>query len=265
MPTSSRIASRSLDFAREVAGRRPQTSPAVGSSSPLMQRSTVLLPEPRRADEDDDLAGGHARGRRRRRRRRGRGRSVLHSRSMMTISSPGAGRALGHRGYSSSPSRLPVPAQEQREHERHRQVEERQDQVGRPELERRARVEPRLLGDLADREHRQQRRVLEHRDQVVAERRRHVAHRLREHDPAHRLAVAQPERPTGLGLALRHRLDAGAEHLGEVRAVDERERDDRAPWKIDTLELLNPKRARELRHDHVRDREDAARGSVRRG
>ena len=74
-------------------------------------------------------------------------------------------------------------------------------------------------------EDRDQAGVLLQRDQVVEQGRDHPAHGLGQDDRAHRLRVAQPERPRRGHLGRVHRLDAGPEHLGDVRGVGEDERD----------------------------------------
>ena len=53
--------------------------------------------------------------------------------------------------------------------------------------------------------------VLLQADEVVQQRRDHLAHGLRHHDVAHRLEVVEAERARGHALALVHPLDAGAE------------------------------------------------------
>ena len=62
-------------------------------------------------------------------------------------------------------------------------------------------------------------------DEVVQERRDHAPDGLREDDVAERLAAGEPERARGRLLARMHGLDAGPVHLGDVRRVDEDERD----------------------------------------
>ena len=74
-------------------------------------------------------------------------------------------------------------------------------------------------------EHRHERRVLLQADEVVQERRDHPAHGLRDDHEAQRLAAREPERAGRRLLARVDRLDPGPVHLGDVRAVDEHERD----------------------------------------
>ena len=71
-----------------------------------------------------------------------------------------------------------------------------------------------------------ERRVLLQPDEVVQQRRDHAPHGLREHDRGERLAAREAERARGGLLARVHGLDPGAVHLGDVRGVDEDERDD---------------------------------------
>ncbi len=101
----------------------------------------------------------------------------------------------------------------------------RRDEVGGA-VERRRLVDLRLLERLDDAEHADERRVLLQPDEVVQQRRDHPPHGLGEDDEAQRLAVREPERARGGLLARVHRLDPRAVHLGDVRRVDEHERDD---------------------------------------
>ena len=96
-----------------------------------------------------------------------------------------------------------------------------------------------------------ERRVLLEPDEVVEERRDHAAHRLRDHDVAQRLAVRQPERARGGGLARVHRLDAGAVHLRDVGRVHEDERDDTPEQRVD-----RDARERERRDPEAEDVDD---------
>ena len=102
------------------------------------------------------------------------------------------------------------------------------EQDARDDVRRVVEVERRLDLRRADRvddaEDRDQAGVLLQRDQVVHQGRDHPAPRLRQHDVAQRLAVGQPERAAGQPLAGVHRLDAGAEHLGDVRRVGQHQR-----------------------------------------
>ena len=74
-----------------------------------------------------------------------------------------------------------------------------------------------------------ERGVLLQADEVVEQRRDDAAHRLRHDDEPHRLGVGETERAGARRLAPVDALDAGAVHLGDVRAVDERERDHAQP------------------------------------
>ncbi len=124
---------------------------------------------------------------------------------------------------------LPVardqPVGEARERDRDQDEQRRRDEVRRA-VERRGLVDLRLLERLDDAERADERRVLLQPDEVVQERRDHAPHGLREDDEAERLPAREPER-AGRGLLARvHRLDPGAVDLGDVRRVDEHERDD---------------------------------------
>ena len=101
----------------------------------------------------------------------------------------------------------------------------RRDEVRRA-VERRGLVDLRLLERLDDAERADERRVLLQPDEVVEERRDHAPHGLGEDDEAQRLAAREAERARGGLLARVHRLDPRAVDLGDVRGVDEHERDD---------------------------------------
>ena len=87
-------------------------------------------------------------------------------------------------------------------------------------------VEARLRGSLGEAEDGDERGVLLQADEVVQERRDDTPDRLRQDDEPERLRVAQSERAGRHALARMHGLDACAVHLGHVRRVDERQRDD---------------------------------------
>ena len=80
-------------------------------------------------------------------------------------------------------------------------------------------------------EDRDEARVLGQRDQVVQERRDHVAHGLRQHHVPQRLPVRQAERPGRGHLGRVHGLDPGPEHLRHVRRVGEHEREPTQPHR----------------------------------
>ena len=67
-------------------------------------------------------------------------------------------------------------------------------------------------------------------DEVVEQRRDDPAHRLRHHDEAQRLEVGEAERARGRDLAPVDALDAGAVDLGDVGAVGQGQRQDRVPF-----------------------------------
>src|SRR5436309_2486488 len=97
----------------------------------------------------------------------------------------------------------------------------------------------RRLGEVHVADDRSERGVLEEHDHLCDERRHHVADRLWQHDEPHRLRARQAERRRGLDLAARHRLDARAHDLAEVRRLEDdegRERDavlgDGAPQEL---------------------------------
>jgi hypothetical protein len=85
---------------------------------------------------------------------------------------------------------------------------------------------------IADR-HRE-RGVLGEVEVLARQRRDDDPHRLRDHDEAQRLPGTQPERARGLGLALRHREDAGPHHLGdEARGVGDEPDQERHELRIE--------------------------------
>src|SRR5438552_10329546 len=81
--------------------------------------------------------------------------------------------------------------------------------------------------EVRDREHIDQRGVLEQHDGLRQQHRQHVAERLRQHDVAHALGVGQAEGTGRRRLAFRDRLDAGAHDLGEIRGLEQDEGDER--------------------------------------
>src|ERR1700751_1403972 len=71
--------------------------------------------------------------------------------------------------------------------------------------------------EIGDRDHIDQRGVLEQHDGLGQEHRQHVAERLGQHDVAHGWTVGQAERLGRHRLSPGDRLDAGAHDLGEIR------------------------------------------------
>src|SRR5665647_1125002 len=94
--------------------------------------------------------------------------------------------------------------------------------------------------EIRDRQHIDQRGVLEQHDGLRQQHRQHVAERLRQHDVAHGLAVGQAERLGGGRLALGDRLDAGAHDFGEIRRLEHDEGDERGRERTD---VNRPRRA----------------------
>ena len=72
--------------------------------------------------------------------------------------------------------------------------------------------------------------------------------RLRDLDDARHRALAQPDAVRGLDLAPRHRVDAGAEDLGQHRAVVEREPDDQRAERrdVDAEAREGPRNAKKI-------------------
>ena len=213
-----------------------------------MQRSSVHLPEPLGPMDADDRALPTSRLTPRSTSSRPKRLCTSSSCSIapLELAAPSAaiatppaipvGGGCGSERRSPPPplrSRLPLLARDQHvdqpgQRDRHHQEEDR------PEHQRRAVEALRLDVEACLRrprpaDHADQRSVLHQRDEVVQQRRDHLAHRLRDDHVAHRLAVAHSERARRLHLAPRDRLDPCAVDLGHVGAVGERERDDSVP------------------------------------
>src|SRR5690606_35397025 len=116
-----------------------------------------------------------------------------------------------------------VPAQQQAEHQRERQVGEGEYQIGLAETEGAARIEARTLCQVVYGKHRNERGILEHGNKIVAQGRRNIADGLRQDNEAHRLGVAHAQRARRLHLSRWYRFDAGAENLGQKSAVNDRQ------------------------------------------
>ena len=136
------------------------------------------------------------------------------SASLISCPLPGVGGGRGHE-----------PVRETRERDGQRD-EQNCCSDERRVVERRGRVDLRLLERLDRAEEADERRVLLQSDEVVEKRWNHAAHGLGQDDSAERLPVRQPERARSGILARMHRLDPGAIDLRHVRRVDEHERDD---------------------------------------
>ena len=102
-----------------------------------------------------------------------------------------------------------------RDHHRHRQ--DRRAQLAL------AAQEAGLVEQLGVEDQEAERGVLEHHDELADDRRQHRAQRLRQQDVRHHLGLAHAQRVGRLALPARQRRHAGAEHLGEHRAVVERQ------------------------------------------
>ena len=154
----------------------------------------------------------------------------------------------------------------QGEEERQGQVEERKERQALRVAEGGARIEARLLGDVADAEDRDERRVLKERDKVVAEGRQYPPKRLGKEHVTEGLALRETERPRGLGLAAGERRQAPAHGLGLEGAVGaDQGRDDAGahrdvrgpkPGKGAAPAARPVKRVNPQRHEHEGDDED---------
>ena len=172
------------------------------------------LARPRGADQRDRLVLADGRGR-----RRAAPRASPNALVTPRTSSTGA-PALIERLRSAPPMRSTTPGQRHRD----RQVEQRRGDQRRV-------VEGLALDDLGDPERllgtedRDQDDVLLQGEEVVEERRRDPAHRLRQDHVAQRLRLGQPDRQRRVALAAVDRADPGAVDLGDVGAVGEAEGD----------------------------------------
>src|ERR1700737_4652288 len=107
---------------------------------------------------------------------------------------------------------------------------------------------PVALRDLAggaekirDRQHVNQRGVLEQHDGLRQQHWQHVPERLGQHDVTHGLAVGQAERLGGCGLPARDRLDARAHDFGKIRRLEHDEGDERGGKRAN---MNRPRRSR---------------------
>ena len=115
-----------------------------------------------------------------------------------------------------------------------------------------------LLERLDRAEDADERGVLLEADEVVQERRDHAAHGLRQDDGRERLAPRQPERARRRLLARVDGLDSGAVDLGDVRGVDEDERDDPPERRRGRHALDRERRRAEAEQRDHEDRRHAA-------
>src|SRR5918998_457124 len=220
IPVLSRICLTAARLRREASGPGsypiPSTSrrPEVGSSSRLMHRNIVLLPEPERPKTTTTSPG-----------------AISREMSFNTSFCPNLLQMLWR--LTIGPALVPMralpdvsrshPPLELRlevgEDARDDPVDDRGDDEGLQAVE----VLAAYLGgpekELLDTDDPQERGVLDHRDELVARRGDDHANRLGQHDPAGRLHPRHPERVRRLYLPVPHGEDAGAEDLGQVGAV----------------------------------------------
>src|SRR5215210_200229 len=272
------------------------TAPALGSSRKLRQRRNVLLPLPERPRMVTASPGKTVIEQPRRTWCVPKNFSIAVA--LRIGSAPGLTRWPGtSAGWISCASRVGVgvavtrspppdcavagghpalePALTEGEQDCHGPVDECRNQERLHRLERGAPGGLRPPQELLDGDRGDERRVLEHRHEVVADRRRHDPEGLGDDDPAERRAVAHPERLRGLGLAVRDGLDAGPEDLGHVRAVVQTQRDDARrqlrdddaglrQGQVDEQDLQEQRRPAEERDVEARDRvRDRIRGYPR--
>src|SRR5260221_4491173 len=193
MPTSARTALMSLLL---WARRLPSTkiSPPLGVSRWLMQRSTVDLPEPLGPMITVTcplgtlrLTPSTARS----------GPNCL-TRSLMTIMSL-TGAAIF------TPARF-QPFHAQRKQNGHAQIDKSQRVIRFWITKRGGGIQPRLLCDVGHAQDRDQRRILEHGDKVVAQRRQDAPDGLRQDHVAHGLEIAHAQAARGFHLPAADRL-----------------------------------------------------------
>ena len=125
------------------------------------------------------------------------------------------------------------PLHERATHEADDEVDERREHVHLDQPAVALRDLRRGAEEIGDRQHVDERRVLEQDDRLREQDRQHVAERLRQHDLAHRLPVVEAERVAGRHLPARDRLDARAHDLAVVRGLEQRERDHRRVERAD--------------------------------
>src|SRR6266850_3106404 len=132
------------------------------------------------------------------------------------------------------------PLHEARQAEADREIDHRDEQVHLDQA-----TVP--LGDLrggaeeiGDREHVDERGVLEQDDGLREQHRQHVPERLRQHDLAHGLPVGEAERVASPHLPARNRLDPGPHDLAIVGRLEHHERDQRGEERADLDRARRP-------------------------
>jgi hypothetical protein len=108
----------------------------------------------------------------------------------------------------------------------------------------------------ADDQH--QRGVLEEADEGVDQRRDDQFQRLGQHDQKCLLPVRQAKRVGGLALPLGERLQAGADHFGEVGGGEQNDRDLRAQQLVDVDAFRQEQREQHAGHEQQADQRHAA-------
>ena len=254
MPTLRRMASMALTSSLSST---PSTMslPCWCSSSRLMQRISVLLPEP---------DGPQMTMRSPRATARSMSRSTWNSpyhlltpaNSMMGSCCIRAHCACGGAGVQM----LFDPPAVARHREADDEVDRRHEQLAFEEELAPVGVAQRELqraGQVVQADDGDQRGVLEGADEGVDDRRHHQAQRLRQDDLALRLPVAQAERLRGLDLALGQRLQTAAHHLGQVGRGEQRHADQHAQQHVDGAALRHEQWQHERGHEQHRDQRHA--------
>src|SRR5215217_2920879 len=124
-------------------------------------------------------------------------------------------------------------ADQQGKRDGHGEIEESHDIVGFEEQEGPRGIDLAELSDVLDPKGRNQRRILDHRNEVIGQRRQDRAQGLGEGNEPEALPAGQAERTGGFELAPIDRFDAGAENLGDEGGVTDRQRHDGPPDEIE--------------------------------
>ena len=131
--------------------------------------------------------------------------------------------------------------------EGHRKVAQRRDGKARKALEGQSDDVVRAEHQVGKTDDRNDGRLLDDRDELVAKRGENVLDRLRQHDEAHSLAVAEADAARGLHLPDVHGLHAGTNDLGDVGAAVDAHGDN-AGGK--TRKVRDPRNVRQREADH---------------
>src|ERR1700738_4043373 len=212
MPTSRRSCARAALPGRPTGWPHTSIVPAWMVSSPAMQRSSVLLPEPLRPTIATVWPRTTSKP------------TPSSTRSGPNSLTTSATRTTASLLPSAAGMGLPLEmAAGQRQRVAQREID------GGDDAEDGERLEGRVVDDLArareldEADHRRQRRVLHDLHHEAHRRRNGDAHRLRQHDIGILLEAVESQAVRGLPLRARHRLDAAAPDLAQEGRGVERE------------------------------------------